>query len=337
MDWLALDVGGANLKAADGVGFARSRPFPIWRAPDQLTAQLREMLAAAPAYDQLAVTMTAELADCFVSKSQGVRAIVDAVRSAADGCPVWIYLTTGEFADSDTACESPLLAAASNWHALAAFAARYCMGESGLMIDVGSTTSDVIPIVDGHPAAVGKTDPERLIGGELVYCGVDRTPIAALVERLPYRSVEVPVAAELFATTADAYLLLGEIAEEPENCDTADARPRTSAASRARIARMICSDVHDVTLQDATAMAAAVRCAQRDRIEAACRAVIANMPSPLETIILSGQGEFLGRQVVQQLRSRCRVLSLTNELGPEISRCAPAHALARLARERRPA
>ena len=41
MKWLALDIGGANLKAADGEGFAVSQPFPLWENPEQLVDALR--------------------------------------------------------------------------------------------------------------------------------------------------------------------------------------------------------------------------------------------------------------------------------------------------------
>ena len=58
------------------------------------------------------------------------------------------------------AIESPLLAAASNWHALARFAGRYVPRGTGLLVDIGSTTCDIIPLVDGEPASGGRTDPE---------------------------------------------------------------------------------------------------------------------------------------------------------------------------------
>ena len=73
MTWLALDIGGANLKAANGLKYARSVPFPLWRTPERLPEALRSLLASGPPFEQLAVTMTGELADCFPSKADGVR------------------------------------------------------------------------------------------------------------------------------------------------------------------------------------------------------------------------------------------------------------------------
>jgi probable H4MPT-linked C1 transfer pathway protein len=104
----------------------------------------------------------------------------------------------------------PTLAAASNWHALANFAGRYARVGQAIMIDIGSTTADLIPLVDGQPHSVGKTDPERLLSGELVYSGVERSPVCAVTPTLPLGGQLCPVAHELFATTIDAYVMLGD-------------------------------------------------------------------------------------------------------------------------------
>ncbi|MEO8493517.1 MAG: H4MPT-linked C1 transfer pathway protein, partial [Planctomycetota bacterium] len=85
MQWLALDIGGANLKVADGLGHAESFPFALWREPEHLVQELRTLIAQSPRCDRLAVTMTGELADCFENKTAGVTFILDAVQQAADG------------------------------------------------------------------------------------------------------------------------------------------------------------------------------------------------------------------------------------------------------------
>src|SRR5262245_58122313 len=125
MKWLALDIGGANIKAADGRGFARSYSFPLWREPSRLVEQVRVALAEAPACDRLAVTMTGELADCFESKAHGVRFILDAVCTAAESRKTLVYLVDGRLVPPRATLESPRLAAASNWHVLAQFACRF--------------------------------------------------------------------------------------------------------------------------------------------------------------------------------------------------------------------
>jgi probable H4MPT-linked C1 transfer pathway protein len=339
MAWLGLDVGGANLKAADAAGFAASRPFALWRAPDRLTGELRALLASAPHHRQIAVTMTAELADCYATKAEGVRAVIAALGAATRGCDVWIYTTRGELVAPDEATDEPLAAAASNWHALAALAVRWAGDKPAVLIDVGSTTTDLIPLVEGRPAARGATDPERLQSGELVYMGVERTPVAAIVSRLPWRGAACPVATELFATSADAYVLLGDLPAELENCETADGRPRTREAAHARLARMVCADATMYADADALAAATAIRDAQLLIAAGALRQVVDGMTAPPELVILSGHGEFLAQRLVAEFPWGGRspeVLSLNKELGPQRSRCAPAYALAVLAEGRRP-
>src|SRR6185436_6442383 len=73
MKWLALDIGGANLKTADGQGYAQSYAFALWKDPNRLAQQIRTAISEAPPADHLAVTMTGELADCFESKAAGIR------------------------------------------------------------------------------------------------------------------------------------------------------------------------------------------------------------------------------------------------------------------------
>jgi probable H4MPT-linked C1 transfer pathway protein len=336
MPVLALDVGGANLKAADGLGSAATQSFELWRRPQDLAEALAALIADAPPCDQLAVTMTGELCDCFATKAEGVRHILECVRQAADSRPIAVYLVDGRFVSVEAAGERPDLAAASNWHALASFAAlKFAPQEPAVLVDCGSTTTDVIPLDGGRPVARGASDPQRLETGELVYTGVERTPLCAVVRQLPYRGRPCRVAAEFFATTGDAYRWLGLIEEEPETCETADGRPRTKACSQGRLARAICSDISDFTPADATAASRAVLEAQTLQIEESLRQVIEAMTRPPESIILSGQGEFLARRAVARLDPFGRLVSLSEQLDSQVSRCAPAHALAVLFRQQR--
>jgi probable H4MPT-linked C1 transfer pathway protein len=334
MSFLALDVGGANLKAADGVGFALSHDFALWRTPERLADALADLIAAAPQdTDRFVATMTGELADCYETKAQGVTAIVAALGIATAGRELRIYLTDGTFVSPAEAIARPLAAAASNWHALARFAARFLSTGDGLLFDVGSTTCDIIPIVARQPAAAGHTDPERLVAGELLYTGVIRSPVCAVAPNLPWRGHPCPTAHEVFATTLDAYVLLGDLAEDPGSTTTADGRPATRVAARDRLAHAICADRDMFNDEDALAAAEAIRSAQASRIATAARRVLGRMKAKPVTVIISGQGEFLARRVVDRMQRDVEIVSLADQLGPEISRCAPAHALAVLARE----
>ena len=333
MKWLSLDIGGANLKAADGEGFAASHPFPMWENPRQLVDALRALISLKPKVDHIAATMTGELADCFTTKIQGVIYILQALTTAADGRHTRVYLTNGKLVSLQTAMKQPLLAAASNWHALANFAGRYAPEGTALLMDIGSTTCDLIPIVDGLPVTIGHTDPNRMINGELIYTGVERSPVCAISQWVPWRSRKCPLAHELFATMWDVYLTLGDLPEEPNNRMTADRRAATKEAARDRLARAICADREMFTETDARGAATALAQAQVKRIASIAVQLIARLQQPPHTVIISGKGEFLARRVLDKLKLKSAVVSLTKELGPELSQCAPAHALAVLARE----
>jgi probable H4MPT-linked C1 transfer pathway protein len=375
---LGLDIGGANLKAATADKRAVSVPFPLWKQPEKLSAALAELVAKFPDAEELAVTMTGELCDCFETKRDGVSAIIKAVRGASAGRLIRVWSTDGVFLNSEEAKQNHLKVAAANWHALATYAGIFVPQGRAILIDVGSTTTDVIPIMDGVPVPQGKTDYDRMFSGELVYTGVRRTPVCAVA---PWY-----LAAELFATTLDVYLTLGMIPEDPNDRDTADGRPATRKCARARLARMLCADA-DMVLEDhfetfaVGVLSNQVEVLQESLHRANGRLNLhdtADIPIPespprpsffnllsrrltnllrhvfvgpkprvtaglveegesdteaTETAyIVSGSGEFLAQRAIRGPHHT----SLNDELGPDVSACAPAYAVAVLATERRP-
>jgi len=328
MKWLALDIGGANIKIADGRGYSATYPFAMWKSPHTLPQELRMAIATAPHCDRLAVTMTGELADCFESKVAGVNFILDAVIKAADGRHTRVYLTNGSMVTPQAAKLQPLLAAASNWHALATFAGRSITQGAGLLIDIGSTTTDVVPLLNGQAVAKGHTDTTRLLSGEMIYSGVERTPVHALVRRVTYRQQRCPVAAEYFATTGDVYLLLGAVADDPECTNTADGRPATRRFARLRLGRLVCADDGAFNHRDAAIIASEVQLKQVQRLVESINQITAALPEPLAKVFISGKGEFLARRALKELKDQPEFVSLGRQLGRNLSTCASAHALA---------
>jgi hypothetical protein len=328
---LGLDIGGANLKAATPDQRAVSVPFPLWKQPEKLPAALGELVAQFGEVNELAVTMTGELCDCFETKQQGVTAIVNAVLKVSRSWPVRVWSTDGLFLDSSEAKEAWSHVAAANWHALATYAGGYNRQETTLLIDIGSTTTDLIPIRDSQPCPRGKTDTDRLQYGELVYTGVKRTPLCAL---LP----QGETCAEFFATTHDAYLLLGNIPENPADTDTADGRPATKKYAHARIARMIGGDGTTVSEDRTFALAKLAAVRQQDLILTQLLAIIRrqNIRRREKCVaVVCGSGEFLVHELLDQLKNKVdEFISLSERLGPAVAACAPAYAVAVLAQER---
>ncbi|WP_164100429.1 hydantoinase/oxoprolinase family protein [Candidatus Laterigemmans baculatus] len=323
---VGLDIGGAHIKAADRAGRTHCQSFALWKHPRQLEEALQSVVARFAPLERhagstrYAVTMTGELADCFLDRGEGVTRIVEAACQVL-GSDVQFYAVDGRFVSADEAIADDSLVAASNWHAMATLAARLEPNE-GLLIDIGSTTSDLIPLRQGRVATPSRTDHERLGRGELVYVGIGRTPVCAVVDTLPYLGEHSPVMNEVFATTDDCAVVLGMCEPEESDTDTCDGRPRTVAAASNRLARMIGLDHRSVSREDAAIMAAFVVGRIRARLLVAAEV----LSSPGATWILSGHGSSL-----LSVPGDRRCLEIAAMLGPDLSRVGPAFAVAHLA------
>lgn len=303
------DIGGANLKAArispDGVQIIQ-RPFAIWQERDALPGVLAEMASQLGPAECAAVTITAELSDAFRSKREGIAYVLQALQEALPaGVCVRVFGSDGQFHDPATAIEYPLLVAAANWMATASLLARHC--SNCLSVDIGSTTTDVIPIVDGLVAARGRDDPSRLIHGELLYSGALRTNVCAIVQRVPLWGYWCPVSAELFATAQDVYLLLGQLRPEACSSPTADGRPATAPFAAERLARVVCADAEMLSSDEIQAVARHIANEHMQQIVKAISQVSArsDVQGP---IIASGAGAFLVQNAADQLGLPCTSL-----------------------------
>ncbi len=310
---LGLDIGGANTKAASSDGsVAESVYLPLWRnAP--LGAVLRRFADLSP--EAVAVVMTGELADCYESKRMGIQNIKAAVEDAFS-CPVHFWSTSG-FQWTDL-----MELAAANWSASAVLLSR----EIGncLFVDMGSTTTDLIPIVKGPLAA--KTDYQRLGRGELVYMGLLRTNLGALLPAARIRGDSVPISPELFAIAADAYLALDDLSPENYACDTPDGAGKDRGAALRRLARTVCADLEEIGEAGATAIAEQVRDRQlRVVVNAIERQAERHR---LSRVVASGIGEQVIARAARFLGMECTLLS--ERYGRQISDIFPAYAVARL-------
>lgn len=334
---VGLDVGGANLKLADSRRRAASIPFPLWQQEAQLAAAVFRELQRFSPFDVIALTMTGELADCYQSKLEGISRIIDAVVRAAGDIPVWVWQTSGEFVPPEVAWEFPRLTAAANWHALASWVARCTLPDTtALLLDCGSTTTDIIPLSHGVPCPRGWTDFERLASGELVYTGGERTPLCAVVSRVSCAGINVPVAAELFATMLDVYLLTDQIAERQDCSGTADGRPADKLHAARRLARMVCRDAGELDARDWRLLAQQLAQAQQATIREALHQVLDNMQAPPRQLIYSGSSAFVVSQVVASVPSLAELpaIRLRENLGEDVASAACAYALVQLAQER---
>ncbi len=329
------DIGGVNTKAARvSGGTARSvvnRPFEVRRDPSGLAQVIRELAheVGAQSGDVHAVTMTAELARAFATKREGVAAVLDAVEAALPGADVFVYGTDDRFRSPDEARCAPLVVASANWMATATVVAQ--SHPDAVLIDMGTTTTDVIPIVGGTVVAAGRTDPERLATGELIYTAALRTPVEVVAGTVPVRGQPTALAAEAFALMGDVYLWQGRLLPDDYTTPTPDGRPASRAGAGDRLRRAVCADaeVLDDTAVDDIALA--LSRAQASRVSLGIARVCRG--TAIRTAVVTGLGAFVASEAARA--ARLRVIALADERGEEAARYAPAVCVAlRLAQQR---
>jgi probable H4MPT-linked C1 transfer pathway protein len=229
---IGIDVGGANLKVVDDDG-AHLHYCPLWEGAP-LTNLLNQYVTEPD--NPVVVVMSGELADCFESKMEGISFIVNAVRNAFHSAR--FYGTDGQFHERAV----PQLAAA-NWLASADYL-REAYPEA-VLLDIGSTTADIIPLMR-FESMKGSTDLLRLQKGYLIYTGMLRGSIATLLQSVTLDSELTRVSTEYFAISADAHLVLGHITPSQYTCDTPDKKEKTKKAALRRLARVVCADLDEI-------------------------------------------------------------------------------------------
>lgn len=341
---IGWDVGGAHLKAAlvehGAVADVMQVPCTLWQGLEAIDAALASVRARWPhARDaRHAVTMTGEMVDLFPDRAAGVSALVQHLARAL-GTRTW-YFTADAWLDAGEAQAGWPRVASANWLATASWVASRIF--DALLIDIGSTTTDIIPIHRGTVAAVGNSDAARLESGELVYQGVVRTPVCALAQRVRFRGAESNVMNEWFATSADVYRLTGELDAAYDQHDTADHRGKDRAASCARLARMIGRDARDAREAEWLDLARTLRSAQMRLIEDSVTHVLATSSLAVDApVVAAGCGDFLVRELADRLGRRCIEFDRLFDASGAVARwarvCAPSAAVALLlAREHLP-
>lgn len=331
---LGWDVGGAHLKAAlfeNGrlVGVWQE-PSPLWRGLEHLDSALDRILAATGAVQRHHLTMTGELADIFQDRASGVRLLCQRL-AARLGEELLVHAGPRGLLSAADAARHPEQVGSANWHASAAFIAHTV--ETALFLDMGSTTTDIVPIAGRAVRNAGYTDSERLACGELVYQGFTRTSLMAVARAVPFQGRMAPLMAEHFATMADAARLAGHLDEEDDQMPTADGRDKTPAHSRARLARMLGADAADGSDEDWRGVAQALTEAQLRLVHDALSLVLSRGDlAPDAPLVIAGTGRPLLRRLAQRLdRGVIEFADLADcrpGLREAASRAAPAVALA---------
>lgn len=339
---IGWDIGGAHLKVArvdaDGtVVHAAQYATPLWRGLDVLDSLLARMGGDGDfAQARHALTMTGELVDLFPDRDTGVRRLLDLFLARFDAARTSVFAGARGLIAVPEAHGCTTSVASANWLATASCAARHVA--HGVLVDVGSTTTDIVPIAGHVPCHRGSDDWRRLQCGELVYTGVVRTPVMALAQRVPFAGCWQNVAAELFATAADVHRIDGSLDEADDMQETPDLRGKSVGESIARLARMLgtepAADDSDRVHWRTLARHLALR--QLLLLDRAFQTVRARMGAgPVPVVIGAGAGAFMAQRLAA--RQGCPYVAFADLLPRRavarrvVAACAPAVAVADLA------
>ncbi|WP_246685036.1 hydantoinase/oxoprolinase family protein [Methylobacterium sp. WL69] len=337
---IGWDLGGVHVKAArvrDGrVEAVVQAPCRLWRGLPALDETFSQLPDWARTSADHVVTMTGELTDCFSDRADGVAQLAGWAGANLTGS-VRIYGGRAGLLAPDSARAAAADIASANWHATAALVGRH-RGEA-LLVDIGSTTADLIPVVGGRPAATGYSDAERLETGELVYTGVVRSHPIALADHAPFRGRRTRLMAETFATMADVYRVTGDLADGADQQQSADGKGKSLAESEIRLARLIGRDHGEGVPADWRALAAHFAEAQLRPLHDAAALLLSRADLPPDApVVVCGAGRFLAERLAARLGRPAVALTdlIADRVSPAgadwASTCGPAVAVALLAR-----
>ncbi|CAD6543669.1 hypothetical protein LMG27952_04073 [Paraburkholderia hiiakae] len=339
---IGWDIGGAHVKAArvehGRVLDVAQWPCPLWQGLGELDTVLAQVAARWPdlACAGHAVTMTGEMVDLFEHREAGVVALAQRLAGHL-GERVAFYAgpqENGFWCALDGVAAHWARIASANWQATAQVVARRL--SNAVLIDIGSTTTDLIPVRGNRIVAHGADDAGRLRTGELVYQGVVRTPLCALTQRIGFRGATWNVMNEYFATTADIYRLTGELESAHDQHPAADGCGKDAEATRRRLARMIGHDARDATEAEWNAFAHQWRDLQLAHLATNLTRVLAACAPSRDAVVVvaAGCGAFLGEAVAASCGYEAVRFATLIETRAEVADwaqvCAPAAAVALL-------
>lgn len=332
------DIGGAHLKVAQcdqqGQLFHTIEiPCPLWQGIEHLQHAMQIAQQQLGTQQALAaITMTGELVDIFADRQTGVSAILDCVMQFIPDEHCIIYAGEAGWLSPSQAKEYWQQVASRNWQASAVFAAKQV--EQGLFIDIGSTTSDIIPIYSNQAIPNALTDFGRQANSELHYAGAIRTPLIAIAHQVPFDGKTIRLAAEVFATTGDCWCLLDQLDPTSIGDSSADGQTWQPQDCARRLARLLGTDAHHYPIDQWRQLAQWFTQQQIAQLLTACETVLsANIAiTPNAPIIGAGIGRFIAQQCAKQLgRSYIDFSELTEPASTDAADHAPAAAVALLA------
>ncbi len=233
--YIGIDIGGAHLKLTGlcrnkKIIFSNQIKCPVWKGINVLENQLKSFKKINQ--DSIAgITMTAELCDNFENREQGAKKIKKLLKKLNFKK---FFLTNKKKKRFQRNPQNSKIIS-MNWLSTADFVAQKI--SNCLIIDFGSTTTDLILIKNKKCLNKHFDDFSRLNNYELIYTGLTRTPIMSINNYVKINEKKINIIPELFSNTSDLYRVLKKLPKEVDQYETLDGRSKSIINSYKRLSR----------------------------------------------------------------------------------------------------
>ena len=288
-----------------------------------LLTDLGREVGAGPGAEH-AIAMAGDLSAIGRSRRESVTAVLDAYEATFPRAALNVLATDGRLIRPEAARLEPYAVSGTRWLAAGELVAEGY--PDAVLVDMGSMFTDIVPIVGGAVAAVGRTDPERLLEGELIGNGAVATPVETVASTVPLWDGEVRVAGG-FAIMGDVHLWRGALALEDYTDPAPDRREPSREHAGDRIARAVCGDREMLDELTIGRVAAALATAQVAGLTAALER-IRKRHSAIRIAVVTGVGTFVAAEAARA--AGLQVERLADRFGTAAARAAPALSVARM-------
>ena len=237
--FLGIDIGGAHIKTVGldekkKIIFVSQEQCLLWRDTKLLENYFKKINNLFTKV-KCGITMTGELCDYFKSRKHGVKSILKVSQKLKFN--TFFFTNKSSFFLKKSSHTS---IASMNWLATGKFLETKI--KDALIIDFGSTTTDLIIIKNNKVQNKFYTDFDRMNNNELIYSGLTRTPTSFLTNSIDIKNKKYYLSAEFFSNTADLYRIKKILPPNSDIFESADGRSKSTNNSLNRLARNFCLD-----------------------------------------------------------------------------------------------
>ncbi len=236
IEFLGIDIGGAHLKIIgldkDGIViFAEYSSCRVWEGTKFLGKLFKDLNNLFPRKTlKCAITITAEMCDNFKDRKEGFKKIIKL-------CQILEFKKYFYVNNSQIFKKKPKYSEfiSMNWHSIGRFLENKV--DNAILLDFGSTTTDLVCIKDNRIANEYFDDFLRINNYELKYTGFTRTPLYGITHEIKSTNNVQKIIPENFSESSDIYRVLNKLDKKNDVDKTSDNRGKTKKESLIRISR----------------------------------------------------------------------------------------------------